>query len=65
MQSSNVTKEQYTVARVYSKITKHDIKKSININIFTNKLKMKKHIILSLVPEKAFDKIQQSSLFKL
>lgn len=46
-------------------MTKHNIKKSININTVISKLKMKNHIILSIVPEKAFDDMQQPSLVKL
>lgn len=46
-------------------MTKHNIKKSINKNTVISKLKMKNRIILSIVPEKAFDEIQQPSLIKL
>ena len=42
-----------------------DIQKSINIIQYINKLKDKNHMIISLDPEKAFDKIQQPFMIKV
>jgi hypothetical protein len=42
-----------------------NIRKSINIIHYINKLKDKKHIIISLDTEKAFDKIQHPFIIKV
>jgi hypothetical protein len=42
-----------------------NIKKSINIIHYINKLKDKNHMIILLVAEKAFDKIQHPSMIKV
>ena len=42
-----------------------DIRKSINVIHYINKIKDKNHIIMSLDAEKAFDKIQHPFMIKL
>ena len=42
-----------------------NIRKSINVIQYINKLKDKKHIIISLDAEKAFDKIQHPFMIKV
>jgi hypothetical protein len=42
-----------------------NIWKSINVNHYINKLKDKKHIIISLYAEKTFDKIQYPFMIKV
>jgi hypothetical protein len=42
-----------------------NIRKSINVTHYTNKLKDKNHMIISLDAEKAFDKIQHPFMIKV